>query len=110
MSIDIELSVDLACATCGGNLRGKLKKDTRGDLSIDVELCPACVKDAENTDLLDACHQAHHALRQVDASDTSVPQTEKTLDLVNAAVDTLRGLLPHLHHDPRWPVSDAPKA
>lgn len=36
---------------------------------------------------------AHDALRAVDASDPTVPQTEETMDLISAAVDAVERMI-----------------
>ena len=48
-------------------------------------------------------HQAHAALRKVDASDTTIPQLTPTLDAVSDAIQAMEEALPFLRSDPSWP-------
>jgi len=57
------------------------------------------------TELKTLLHQAHAALRKVDASDTTIPQLPPTLDAVSDAIQAMEEALPSLRSDPSWPPS-----
>lgn len=51
------------------------------------------MEDVLKNKTLETLEIAHQALRAVDASDPTVPQTESTMDLISAAVDAVERLM-----------------
>lgn len=50
-------------------------------------------QDAIRNKILATLELAHDALRAVDASNPTIPQTEETMDLISAAVDAVERMV-----------------